>query len=252
MSNGGISGYEVTYIDDYWQGGNRVILVIEDHQLIREGMRKIIGDVLTGANIEVLEASTLAEARRIVRERKDALDLILLDINLPDACGADEVECIRNEWAAQPVVVVSASEDWALAAEFMRAGALGFIPKSCNVDLMVNALRLIFTGGRYFPPQVFDAMSDGYVPPVATAIESEIESQSKNPTQIADLSPRQKEVLALMLEGRSNKEIARDLGVSVGTAKNYVAVVLRAYNASSRSKAMLAAMRSSDNGIPEN
>lgn len=235
MGNGLISGYEVTYMDDYWQENRRVVLIVEDHQIVRDGMRKVIRDVLSGAAVEVLEASTFAEARQIIGGRKGDLDLVLLDINLPDAGGADEVECLKAEWMALPVVVVSACEEWGLAADFLRAGALGFIPKSSNVSVMVNALRLIFSGGRYFPPQVFGLLATG----------REDEASRRNPVGAAypsDLSPRQKEVLTLMLQGRSNKEIARELGVSVGTAKNYVAAVLRVYNASSRAKAMLAAL----------
>lgn len=238
------SGYEVTYVDDYWQENHRVVLIVEDHQIVRDGMRKVVGDVLAGVSVETLEAATLAEARRIIGARSGELDLVLLDINLPDAGGADEVECLKAEWAALPVVVVSACEDWGLAADFLRAGALGFIPKSSNVSVMINALRLIFAGGRYFPPQVFDLLTEGRVDgtPAVRDGDSEAPLKNQSPVHMVDLSPRQREVLTLMLQGRSNKEIARELGVSVGTAKNYVAVVLRAYNASSRAKAMMAAL----------
>lgn len=249
MGGNSISGYEVTYVDDYWQENRRVVLIVEDHQIVRDGMRKIISDVLAGVGVETLEAGTLAEARRIIGERKGELDLVLLDINLPDAGGAEEVECLKAEWTALPVVVVSACEDWGLAADFLRAGALGFISKSSNVSLMINALRLIFAGGRYFPPQVFDLLAVGHVGDLSAGQESEVPAKSQNPAHMADLSPRQREVLTLMLQGRSNKEIARELGVSVGTAKNYVAVVLRAYNASSRAKAMMAAL---NGGTPDN
>lgn len=236
------SGYEVTYVDDYWQENRRVVLIVEDHQIVREGMRKIIGDVLAGANIETLEAETLAEARQTMRERKGELDLVLLDINLPDTDGAEGIEYFKAEWAALPVVVVSACEDWRLAADFLKAGALGFIPKSSNVSVMANALRLIFSGGRYFPPQVFDLLTDERVGNPPPTQDSEPPLQNRVPVHAVDMSPRQKEVLTLMLQGRSNKEIARELGVSVGTAKNYVAAILRAYNASSRAKAMMAAL----------
>lgn len=242
MGGNSISGYEVTYVDDYWQENRRVVLIVEDHQIVRDGMRKIISDVLAGTGVETLEAGTLAEARRIIGERKGELDLVMLDINLPDAGGAEEVECLKAEWTALPVVVVSACEDWGLAADFLRAGALGFISKSSNVSVMINALRLIFAGGRYFPPQVFDLLAVGRVGDLSAGQEGETPAKSQNPAHMADLSPRQREVLTLMLQGRSNKEIARELGVSVGTAKNYVAVVLRAYNASSRAKAMMAAL----------
>ena len=80
MGGNSISGYEVTYVDDYWQENRRVVLIVEDHQIVRDGMRKIISDVLAGVGVETLEAGTLAEARRIIGERKGELDLVLLDI----------------------------------------------------------------------------------------------------------------------------------------------------------------------------
>ena len=76
------SGYEVTYVDDYWQENRRVVLIVEDHQIVRDGMRKVVGDVLAGVGVEALEAATLAEARRIIGERSGELDLVLLDIVL--------------------------------------------------------------------------------------------------------------------------------------------------------------------------
>ena len=240
MGNVGISDYEVTYIDDYWRESGRMVLIVEDHQIVREGMRKVVGIVFSGAQVEILEASTLMEARQIIEASKQFLDLVLLDINLPDAGGTDVVECVKAEWAALPVVVVSACEDWGVASAFLRAGALGFIPKSSNIGVMISALRLASAGGRYFPPQVLDRLAK--VNAGGATIEHDVEvSLPKNPAQMTELSPRQKEVVGLMLQGRSNKEIARELGVSAGTAKNYVAAVLRAYSVSSRAKAVLAA-----------
>lgn len=186
MGGNSISGYEVTYVDDYWQENRRVVLIVEDHQIVRDGMRKIISDVLAGVGVETLEAGTLAEARRIIGERKGELDLVLLDIKLPDAGGAEEVECLKAEWTALPVVVVSACEDWGLAADFLRAGALGFISKSSNVSVMINALRLIFAGGRYFPPQVFDLLAVGHVGDLSAIQESEVPAKSQNPAHMAN------------------------------------------------------------------
>lgn len=255
MGSDAISGYEVTYIDGYWQENERVVLIVDDHQVVRDGMRLVIRDVLSGMSVDFLEASTFAEARQVIDGRKGGVDLVLLDISLPDACGADELECLRSEWAGLPVVVVSASEEWGLAADFLRAGALGFISKSSSVAVMVNALRLIFAGGRYFPSQVLgllDSKKGGQTLPVSherEVSEDKIdvalaEAQASAETQLnaTDLSPRQKEVLELILKGCSNKEIARELGVSVGTTKNYVAAVLRAFNATSRGRVMRAVL----------
>lgn len=239
--------YEVSYVDadDYWSSKRRIVLIVEDHQIVREGMRKVVAEVLPCVTLELLEASTFSEARRIAVERRVDIDLILLDVTLPDAVGFDEVCCLKQEWTGMPVVVVSACDDWDLAVDFLRAGALGFIPKSCNVRMMINALRLILAGGRYFPPEVLARISEPMVVEAQASDETLISGKPRDGVyshlDSAGLSPRQKEVLRLMAQGRSNKEIARELNVSVGTAKNYVAAILRAFNASSRAKAVLAA-----------
>lgn len=257
MGGDSIPGYEVAYLDDAWGELNRTVLIVEDHEIVRNGMRKIVADILPGPWVTILEASTLAAACDMVRERAGELDLLLLDINLPDATGTAGVEALRADWPDLPIVVVSACEDWSLAASFLKAGALGFIPKSSNVSLMVDALRLIFSGGRYFPTEVLDVLADpagGTVTkPLASTREPEparegVGRGSPAVVHEVDLSPRHREVLALMLQGKANKEIARELGVSLGTAKNYVAVVLRAYNANSRSQALLAALGGAPGG----
>lgn len=244
IRGGGLnSGFnaDYVYVDDYWRQGCHIVLIVEDHQLVRDGLRRIIRDVVVDAEVEFLESSTFAEACEIVEARKGAVDLVLLGIDLPDASAGEEVERLKSEWTALPVVVVSACEDWELAADFLRAGALGFVPKSSHIGVMVNAFRLILSGGRYFPPQVLRVLTNNRGSKVRGA---DVDCLAPCGTLVSapGLSPRQKEVLMLMLRGRSNKEIARELGVSVGTAKNYVAAVLRSYNASSRSQVISAAL----------
>lgn len=235
--------YKVSFFDSEFDSKERVVLIVEDHEIVRSGMKSVINGVLNDCWVDVLEADTIENARRIVEEHQGGLDLIVLDVYLPDASGAALVALLKTEWISLPVVVVSACDDWHLAADFLRAGALGFIPKGSNVSVITNALSLIFAGGRYFPPQVFELLSEPTVdqPPEKLEIK-DIEGTSKPPIHSAELSPRQRDVLNLMLQGLSNKEIAKELGVSVGTAKNYVAVVLRAYNANTRARAVLAAL----------
>lgn len=236
--------YEVHYIDDYWQGNSRSILIVEDHQIVRDGIRNLIRAVLKGTAVEFFEASSLASARHLVEQQRQSLDLILLDIYLPDTATNDVFECLKQDWAGLPVVVVSACEDWKLVADFMKVGVLGYIPKSSNVSVMSNALLLIFSGGRYFPPQAF-----GLLEPSHEFVHHLTEDKALLESSHEDmgLSPRQKEALSLILRGYPNKEIARKLGVSVGTAKNYVAAVLRAYNASSRAKVLTTVFTKSTN-----
>lgn len=243
-----VESIEIFPVDDGGDGGgresspwiDRVVLLVDDHEIVRCGIRGIVSRLFEQeVCLEILEASTLAEAGALVECRRADIDLVILDLSLPDAGALAVFQRIEDEWNDVPVVVVSATEDWVLAVRFLKAGILGFIPKSSNVEVMTNALRLVFSGARYFPDQVFFALAEEGL----TTTES-IPSAAQPPeARVVELSPRQREVLSLVLRGRSNKEIARDLDISLGTVKNHVAAILHAFNVNSRAKAALAAIR---------
>lgn len=233
-----VAGYDVTYLDDYWLGSKRVVLLIEDHEIVRSGLRKLLMDVFVNLDLEVLEARNLAEADRIVSSRKNDLDLVLMDVFLPDGGERETLSLFKRSWSSLPVVVVSASEDWDLIAHFYREGALGFISKSIKIEKMINALRLILAGERYFPNEVFSFVSNEN----KNNIHLDFDMDTKQILTSEILSPKLREVLALMLQGLANKQIAGKLNISVGTAKNYVAAILKAFNATNRSQAILIAL----------
>lgn len=242
---------QVTDLCDLPWGKCLSMLIVEDHEFVREGLHRLITKVLGEklSSITVSFASTLEEAALVVRSSEVGLDLILLDLELEDASAADCVAFIKSEWIGQPVVVVSACDDWALVSELMGLGILGFIPKRCNVDVISSAIRLITAGGRYFPEEALSlGVADGVSSDTGeskTKPMRRFETGSINPELLKRFSPRQQAVLSLMVEGMSNKEIARMLSLSVGTTKNYVSVILRILGASTRSNAIRIAMTSS-------
>ena len=188
----------------------------------------------------------MARAMLAGQDGVEGLDLVLLDADLPDAGDCALPAQLRAEWPAVPIVVISATEDWRRAAEFLHAGMQAFLPTTSRAEVIVNALRLVMSGGRYFPAQVFEVLcAQGLMQPLSSLEEESggvaALEQSNFDADVPGLSPRQREVLALMIAGRSNKEIAREMNVSVGTVKNYVAIILRIFNTSSRSKAVFAA-----------
>src|SRR5215204_659975 len=122
------------------------ILVVDDHVLIREGMRTVLQQL--DASIEVLEAGTCADALAIA-DRHEDLDLILLDIRLPGTSGLDALTSFRDRHEDIPVVVVSASENREDVMRAIEGGAMGFIPKSQPSRAMLDALRLVLAGGVY-------------------------------------------------------------------------------------------------------
>jgi len=229
---------------------SHVVLLVEDHEIVRHGEREIIASLLAEeGGVEILEASTFSEANQIVLARGRHIELVILDLSLPDATALQMLDCLETSWVDLPVVVVSATEDWGLVARFLQAGVLGFVPKSSNMVMMTNALQIVFSGGHYFPTQVSLALAEKSVgvanqSAIAEMAHENIESYS-HPVR---LSPRQEEILCCMFKGLSNKEIARTLELSLGTVKNYVASILLAFNVNSRSSAVMAAIRSGYEG----
>jgi len=209
------------------------ILVIDDHALIREALRSVLMELKSEA--KVVEAPDWQQASRQL-ELSTELDLILLDLNLPDRDGFDALAELRVRYPAVSVVVLSAREDRDSVTKALELGALGFIPKSARREVMLNAFNLIFSGGMYIPPEILARHGPAAALPPAPA-------RSGPRVSAADLglTGRQMEVLALMMQGRSNKAICRQLALAEPTVKNHVTAILRALKASNRTEAVVAA-----------
>jgi len=125
-------------------------LVVDDHELIREAMRGALAELDGDATI--LEASDSRETMRLIEEHPD-VDLILLDLNLPDRDGFSVLSELRKSHPAISVVVMSAQQDRHSVVKALNRGALGFIPKSVTRKVILGAVRLVISGGVYIPPQ---------------------------------------------------------------------------------------------------
>jgi DNA-binding NarL/FixJ family response regulator len=204
------------------------ILLVDDHALIREALRGVLKELAPEAT--VLEAADCRQAMHLVEGNPD-LHLILLDLNLPDRDGFDVLADLRRRYGTISRVVLSASRDRDSIVKAMDLGVLGFIPKSSPRDVMVNALRLIFSGGIYIPPEALpcaEAIQPPLVPP-----------RPLSPSDLG-LTERQIDVLALMMEGKSNKMISRLLDVAEPTVKHHVTAILKALNVTNRTEAVIA------------
>ena len=202
------------------------ILVVDDHVLIREALRGVLKEVKRDAN--VLEASSCSQAMQEIAEHPD-LDLILLDLNLPDRDGLAVLSDLRKHHATISIVVLSAFHDRETILRVHDLGALGFIPKSAPREVMANALRLIFSGGKYFPPE---ALARGETPLAQPG-------RRVSPADLG-LTERQVDVLSLMMQGKSNKAICRVLNLAEPTVKNHVTAILKALGVSNRTEAVIA------------
>lgn len=227
------------------------VLLVDDHPLILSALQAVIRSL--GDDVTVTGVDSAGAARTTLRVDPD-YDLVLLDLALGDADGFDVLAELRQTYPALPVVVVSASER---ASDVIRAidlGAMGFVPKrSSNADL-TEALRMVMSGGLYVPPMMLgigappparegdtepSVMQTKSMPPLGPAARAEAHQQRAS-FEALGLTPRQAEVLALLLKGLPNKLIARELKLSVETVKDHVAAVLRALNVNTRTQAVLA------------
>jgi DNA-binding NarL/FixJ family response regulator len=211
------------------------LLLADDHALFRQALRHILSEL--GPDTTIVDAESLGKALALAQEHAD-LDLVLLDLKMPDVQGIDSVYAFRERFPSLPIVVLSASEDCEDIEAVLDAGALGFVPKSSPAAVLLGALRLVLEGGVYLPPQLLNRVAPSPRPVM----------QQSNPSlsghgRVDGLTERQLEVLRLLEQGKSNKEIARDLRLSEGTIKIHLAAVFRALNVRNRTEAVLAAQR---------
>jgi DNA-binding NarL/FixJ family response regulator len=201
----------------------QTILIIDDHPLFRAAIRDIIGRLFAARGWELTyrEASSFREAFDHASAAPD-LDLVTLDIYLPDSNDLSALLRFRAKLPATPVVVISAIEERETMLRAMLCGAVGFIPKASSMETMIQALQVVLAGGLYLPPGTGQHPRAGDHPPADA------------------LTPRQAAVLQKLVEGKSNKQIARELAISDMTVKAHVTAILRSLGVETRAQAIVA------------
>lgn len=205
-------------------------LIADDHPLFREALQGILQQL--DAEAQCLEAGNCPEVGALI-ERHPDLDLVLLDIVMPcgEGRGVDFLPRLAERYPELPVVMLSASEDPHDIRQALDHGAMGYIPKSLPVKVMVSALQLVLAGGVYVPPHLVHSgvrpESGGY------------ETQKPAHSGAAPLTPRQWEVARLLQEGKSNKEIGRILGLSPETVKVHLTTIFRTLGVNNRTRAVM-------------
>ena len=199
------------------------ILVVDDHALIREGLRQVLRGLEN--DVDVLEAGSCARAFELAQQEPE-LDLVLLDYHLPDMNGLEALDVFARQHPALPIIVLSGSVNPRIMQQVMQKGAAAFVTKSGMSDELLSVTRLVLAGGVHMPSLPILGAEEGSAdlpPPLFT--------------------PRQEEVLQLLLDGYSNKEIGRMLYLSEETVKNHVSNILRGFGVTTRTQAVLAAKR---------
>jgi DNA-binding NarL/FixJ family response regulator len=244
------------------------VLLVDDHPLVLSALQAVIQRV--GGDTTVVGVDSAAAARNALRNDSD-FDLVLLDLALGDTDGFEVLEEFRATYPAVPIVVVSASDRTSDVIRAIDSGAMGFVPKKSSHAELNHALGLVMSGSMYVPPHMLglafgsyarsaaqglpppgDSLPGGsrsdagdsvsaalHAAPLGSAARAEPHQQVPSMKDIG-LTPRQSEVLSLLLQGLPNKLIARQLNLSVETVKDHVAAVLRALGVSTRTQAVLA------------
>jgi DNA-binding NarL/FixJ family response regulator len=211
------------------------ILVADDHKLVRDGLRPFLLEL--NANAEILDAATLDEAMKVAASTPK-LELVLLDLMMPGMDGLKGLDQLKALLPNVPVVIVSgfSSREHVVAA--VQSGAAGFIPKTVSGTAMVNALRLVLSGEKYLPSSTFfDEQGNQSMP-------SLLPKPAGTPPPFDRLSRREGEILVLLVEGRTNKEIAIALELQEITIKVHLRNVYRKIGAANRAQAVRIAMSS--------
>jgi len=214
-------------------------LIADDHALIRQGLKQLFFSI--DDNAVIFDACDGKEVRAAV-SRHDDLDFILLDYYLPDTDSLVLIRELCNNYPDIPVIVFSGAENPALMRKSLDCGASGFIPKSSDNDLVLHAIRLVLAGGVYTPSSMLEYLDD----PLQMAMEGvdmQMDPAPFRPTRRnrPSLTARQLEVLKLISEGRTNKEIADQLSLSSNTVKVHVTAILQVLHTTNRTEAVIVA-----------
>ena len=211
------------------------VLLVDEHTLIRHGLAMLLSDFQS--DMEIVEARGAEQAIELC-EAKGTFDLVLLDLMMEGMNGLEVLDVLGERLPGVPIVIISASESRVTILAAFQRGAKGYIVKSSTAETFKLALRLVLSGETYVPPHVMDSRQD--LSPAA--LEHSV-SQVPSGALCKDLTPRQREVLALMAEGQPNKEIARNLGMLVATTKVHISAIFRKLEVNNRTTAVFVGIR---------
>jgi DNA-binding NarL/FixJ family response regulator len=203
------------------------VLIIDDHALIREGIAMMVKSIRPEAGVWL--ANTASAGAEIASSQP--IDFTFLDLQLPDASGFDALQSMKRRNEMMSVVVVSAQEDRPTVLRALEMGAKAFVPKSANSAEIRNVVRNLLDGKVCLP--------DSVLTPEAGAPASPVHISEPE----WNLTERQKEVLALLVLGLSNKMIARKLDIVESTVKIHVSAILREMKVATRTQALLEVAR---------
>jgi|LauGreDrversion2_3_1035106.scaffolds.fasta_scaffold14656_1 DNA-binding NarL/FixJ family response regulator len=206
------------------------IVIADDHALVRGGMDVLVKSVIP--NVQTSQSYDFSTTIKLLEELKN-VDILLLDLLMPGMNSIESVKYICKKWKDLSVIIVSAKEDNNLIKDILQAGAVGYIPKMCSPELMINAIRLVISGGIYIPSSILNISNEFKNDFQIKPNLNENIDKKKN-----KLTKRQKQIISLIRAGKSNQAIALDLDLAIGTIKMHISRMFKQLGVNSRTEAL--------------
>jgi DNA-binding NarL/FixJ family response regulator len=205
------------------------ILIADDHPLVRTAVKYALEAAIDG--IDLIECGTIAGAHDQL-DRDPDIDLVLLDLDLPDASDLSGVIQLLGQHPTTPIVILSAKTDPVLVRRAVAAGVAGYIPKMSSMGELVRIIGLVLDGERWWPE-----------------LGEADDEEAQLVAGLSELTSQQLRILALVMAGKLNKQIANDLAISEQTVKVHVSTILRKLRAVSRTQAAMLAGQAIARGL---
>lgn len=214
------------------------ILIADDHELFLQGLLFILQKEY--ANATIVTTNSYTGIFNILAEQKD-FDLIITDLAMPGANWLEALKKIHQDCPEVPIIIISAVFERSILQKTFDIGVSGYVSKSFPNNLIISAINLVMAGGVYIPQELL--RSDAFSTPeqINLLLENTDNSDPSDNNKI--LTPRQMDVLNCLAKGMPNKSIARELGLSEGTVKIHITLILRALEVSNRLSAVREAVK---------
>ncbi len=205
------------------------ILIVDDHALVRRGMSYVVKEGFPDADVS--EAESAAAALVILRAKK--IDIALVDVRMPDLDGLELLRTAKAEWPDIPIIMLSTYENAPYVKRALADGASGYLLKDATPEDLSQAINVALSGsGNVLSPRVIQNLFD----------DAESGSQNGGRRSEFSLTQRENDILGLLAEGRSNREIAQALYLSEKTVKAHLAAIFRKLGVTNRTQAAMAAV----------
>ena len=212
-------------------------LVADDHELYLQGLEFVLKKEYPDAKLSL--AGDYAEILRLIEKDKN-FDLLITDLAMPGGNWLESLQKIHNLAPEMPIIVVSAVFDKEVLQKTYNIGVSGYVSKSFPNNIIISAINLVLAGGMYIPPDLVKMSVKTAPEQLSDLIKNFDNLNKKNINEEKLLTPRQLEVLQCLADGMSNKQIAYKLGLSEGTVKIHITLLMRALNVANRVAAVRA------------